>query len=364
MIISGNKKKSLNKNQEIKEEQFLNRKRKADDDQEKNSYVIMRKDYLKKDISEFSREINISSLKTSISDNSNLKSSLNNQGRLKKINEYLLSDDEKYQEIAGNPGSQLNPIRIDSLSEDGETIERLDSPLLKIMQNDDQVEQEYINRMGCAKVERILRSKPINDESNHMSNKFDNFSSNVNLDSNQNKFAKKKLSSFENQSDFIGFPSKAETVVKSVKKSVNSYYDEDIEFPWITEKSQNERGMLKLHYEILEFYEFIRPNSKEDLLREKTIKVVKDLISANFPELKVKKFGSFPNKIHLPDSDIDIVVLCESKDGQPVDQLKLLKKITQKLIDNHLVDFIKIIEARVPIIRATLKETKINMDIR
>jgi DNA polymerase sigma len=91
--------------------------------------------------------------------------------------------------------------------------------------------------------------------------------------------------------------------------------------------------------------------------------ILKDLIKQNFPELKVKKFGSFPNKIHLPDSDVDIVVLSD-KDNVPLDQTKILKKITQKLIDNNLVDFIKIIEARVPIIRATLKETKINMDIR
>jgi predicted nucleotidyltransferase len=364
-MISGTGKKSVQKYQELKlNDQFLlGRKRKLDEDGDRNLQVITRKDYQKKDLRDFSREINVNSLSSSKSNNSSLTDSFK-QDRLKQLKECLRSDDEKYEEATVNKGNQLNPISLDSLSEEGEESQRPGSPLLNIMQNDDQVEQEYINRMSGVKIEKLDKSKTNNGENGQKSKKFDDFSSNVYVDLAPKKISKKKKSAFENQSDFIGFPSKPETTIKPRRNSVSTFYDDGIEFPWLTEKSQNDRGMLKLHWEILEFYEFIRPNSKEDLLRERTIKVVKDLIKTNFPELKVKKFGSFPNKIHLPDSDIDIVVLCESKDGQPVDQLKLLKKITQKLIDNNLVDFIKIIEARVPIIRATLKETKINMDIR
>ena len=168
----------------------------------------------------------------------------------------------------------------------------------------------------------------------------------------------KQVTPFETQDNFIGIP------IKDTKNNIqtNSIMDmnKTIDFPWLSERSTNERGMLKLHWEIIEFYEFIKPTSEEDLIREKTIRNLKDLIKEHFPDLKVKKFGSFPNKIHLPDSDVDIVVLSENKS---MDQTKTLKKITQKLIDHEMVDFIKIIEARVPIIRATIKNTKINMDI-
>ena len=133
-------------------------------------------------------------------------------------------------------------------------------------------------------------------------------------------------------------------------------------FPWITDKTKSLRGMIKLHQEILDFYEFIKPTSEEDKLRDITIRRLKELIKEEFPNWKVKKFGSFPNKIHLPDSDVDIVILPnhqESSEGQ----LKILKKILKKLVKNDFVDYIKLIEARVPIIRATLKETKISIDI-
>ncbi len=133
-------------------------------------------------------------------------------------------------------------------------------------------------------------------------------------------------------------------------------------FPWLTDKTKSLRGMIKLHQEILDFYEFIKPTSEEDKLRDVTIRRLKELIKEEFPNWKVKKFGSFPNKIHLPDSDVDIVILPkhqESSEGQ----LKILKKILKKLVKNDFVDYIKLIEARVPIIRATLKETKISIDI-
>ena len=41
----------------------------------------------------------------------------------------------------------------------------------------------------------------------------------------------------------------------------------------------------------------------------------------------------------------------------------MLKKIANKLLEDQKVDFLKIIEAKVPIIRATFKNTKINVDI-
>ena len=136
-------------------------------------------------------------------------------------------------------------------------------------------------------------------------------------------------------------------------------------FPWISEKTKNSRGMLKLHYEILDFYEFIKPTSEEDKLRDITVRRLKELIKQEFPDWTVKTFGSFPSRIHLPDSDVDIVVLPpKDKDKESSEnQLRILKKILNKLVVEKCVDYIKLIDAKVPIIRATLKETKINIDI-
>jgi len=133
-------------------------------------------------------------------------------------------------------------------------------------------------------------------------------------------------------------------------------------YPWLSKQAKHQRGMHKLHQEIIDFYEFIKPSEAEDKLRHKTVKNVKNLIQAEWPTWIVKEFGSFPSKIHLPDSDVDILILT-GKDSS-ADQHKILKKITKILVDANCVDYIQLIKARVPIIKATLKETKINIDIR
>ena len=66
------------------------------------------------------------------------------------------------------------------------------------------------------------------------------------------------------------------------KKDNNNYKVESIPFnpeqffPWITKKSlsQKNRGILKLHFEIIEFYNFIKPTKKENEIRIKTFKEI------------------------------------------------------------------------------------------
>ena len=152
--------------------------------------------------------------------------------------------------------------------------------------------------------------------------------------------------------NFISFDKKQTILVKN--------YDTLI--PWITPKTRESNGMLKLHYEIIDFYNFMAPTEEEDLLKKETIRYFKNLIKDNWPNWKVKTFGSFPNKIHLPDSDIDIVVISEESSNK-FQELRILNKIANKLIEDQKLEFIKIIKAKVPIIRAIFKDTKINFDI-
>ena len=311
---SGPRKKSFQQCEELQQNAiFLNRKPKHS---EKNSLkIITRKDYQKREVINLCKD------------------------NLKQLNDTLLSDDEKY---SSNTSNKPQTIVLSSNTESAE--EEFDN------------EKKTCTNNAFAK---IIKDFDLDDQLYA-----GNIVTNMHSSQKSKSVTGKAKSAFESQSDFIGIPQKTsagEFIPLENSEGKFTMVRESIDFPWLTEKSKKERGMLKLHYEILEFYEFIRPTSEEDLLRERTMKSVKDLIKTHFPDLKVKKFGSFPNKIHLPDSDVDIVVLSDK--DQNVDQTKILKKITQKLIDNDMVDFIRIIEARVPIIRGTLKNTKINMDI-
>ena len=120
--------------------------------------------------------------------------------------------------------------------------------------------------------------------------------------------------------------------------------------------------MIKLHYEICDFFDYIKPNKSEYEIRKHSFNVLKNLISSKFPSWRIKSFGSFPNEIFLADSDVDIVVI--SSNSKKDDPKKRLEKLYDYIyLNSDIFDYIKLIDAKVPIIKLQLKETKIFLDI-
>ena len=147
--------------------------------------------------------------------------------------------------------------------------------------------------------------------------------------------------------------------------------------PWIKPNSKSliTNGMLKLHYEILDFCDFIKLTTEEIDLREKTYNYIKSVIEAKFVEYKCILYGSFKTQLSLPDSDIDILIVqknenkineenSESEKEKEKDIInEIIKKIYNVLFDTKKFTYIEMIKAKVPIIKCTLKETEINVDI-
>ena len=125
------------------------------------------------------------------------------------------------------------------------------------------------------------------------------------------------------------------------------------------------QGMLKLHYEIFEFYEYMKLTPHETQLREDTFSFLEKTITSSFPSFALSKYGSFLTDLSLPDSDIDIVIIPPSSQIPTTLESadKLLQKITTLLLSTNQFTYIEIIKARVPIIKATFKPTNINIDI-
>ena len=165
----------------------------------------------------------------------------------------------------------------------------------------------------------------------------------------------------------------------------NYYHQEDSEdsfHPWIKPNSKCliTNGMLKLHYEILDFCDFIKLTSEEIDLREKTFNYIKSIIEAKFEEYKCILYGSFKTQLSLPDSDIDILIveknnnidnnnlnIVNSLSSTKIKEEEKLSDIIQKiyniLFDTKKFSYIEMIKAKVPIIKCTLKETEVNIDI-
>ena len=174
-----------------------------------------------------------------------------------------------------------------------------------------------------------------------------------------------KDNAFTTNEDYIPIPSSSRFLTEDQKMHIADKDDVNTskDIPWMTEKVKDLHGHLKLHYEILAFYDFIKPTEKENRLRKDTLREVRTAIHSVYPTWIVKSFGSFTTNLHLPDSDIDILVLQNSKNTGHLKDHQMLQKIKEILDSNQLVTYSELINSSVPIIKAIMKSTNIKVDI-
>ena len=71
--------------------------------------------------------------------------------------------------------------------------------------------------------------------------------------------------------------------------------------PWIKQDSKchSLKGMLKLHYEIIDFYDFIKLTDSEKKQRYNTFNEINRIIEDNFPNYKCNLYGSFITELSV-----------------------------------------------------------------
>ncbi|KAK3507930.1 hypothetical protein QTP70_003819 [Hemibagrus guttatus] len=116
---------------------------------------------------------------------------------------------------------------------------------------------------------------------------------------------------------------------------------------------------LRLHEEIIDFYNFMSPRPEEATMRQEVVDRIESVIKELWPSADVQIFGSFSTGLYLPTSDIDLVVFGKW-DRPPLQQLE------QALRKNNVAEpfSIKVLDkATVPIIKLTDQETEVKVDI-
>ena len=155
---------------------------------------------------------------------------------------------------------------------------------------------------------------------------------------------------------------------KSIHQKQNDSDNSDFDhhfYPWIkpNSKCHSLKGMLKLHYEILDFYKFIQLTDTEIKLRNKTFNEIKDVIELNFPNYKCSLYGSFITGLSLPNSDIDILITRKDEEKEKINLQKNLLDIYTILKQKNIFTDLEMINAKVPIITGLYISTKIHVDI-
>ena len=153
--------------------------------------------------------------------------------------------------------------------------------------------------------------------------------------------------------------------------SDNSDYKNNF-YPWIkpNSKCHSLKGMLKLHYEILDFYDFIKLTNNEIKSRNMTFNSINTIIQDNFPNYKCILYGSFITELSLPNSDIDILIIEKEEDKNKLTEnigdkqlMQNLQNIYQILKNKNIFSNLEMINAKVPIITGQFNSTNVHVDI-
>lgn len=127
--------------------------------------------------------------------------------------------------------------------------------------------------------------------------------------------------------------------------------------PWRPPGYQYGRGIIGLHTEIEQFYQYSLPTPAEHALRNEVVLRIEDVVHKLWPNARVEIFGSFRTGLFLPTSDIDLVVI-------GLWEKLPLRTLETELIERGIANTVRVLDkASVPIIKLTDRATQVKVDI-
>ncbi|KAL7405816.1 hypothetical protein ABVT39_007718 [Epinephelus coioides] len=158
----------------------------------------------------------------------------------------------------------------------------------------------------------------------------------------------------DNKASTFGFNS---SLLNSGSGSNTGSYDGYTGTPW---KVRNySEGIVGLHEEVNDFYEYISPRPEEEKMRLEVVDRIKGVIHDLWPSAEVQVFGSFSTGLYLPTSDIDLVVFGKWETLPLWTLEEALRK--RNVADENSIKVLD--KATVPIIKLTDSFTEVKVDI-
>ncbi|KAL0480508.1 Papd5, partial [Acrasis kona] len=128
--------------------------------------------------------------------------------------------------------------------------------------------------------------------------------------------------------------------------------------PWKTKEYNSKNAGIRLHEEIIDFYNFMKETDVERNKREEILYNVMTTLKLIDPNCTVTIYGSFPTNLMLPESDIDLLV--ETDTFEDVDFFRILAKTLRK---DELYSKVEIVKARIPLVKFVHTETNQQIDV-
>ncbi|KAG5370021.1 Poly(A) RNA polymerase protein 1 [Yarrowia sp. C11] len=188
-------------------------------------------------------------------------------------------------------------------------------------------------------------------------------------------------SEWDMNEDFVGFDfsdgeedeedTQPDEPVRSRKRTIEEVDDvssgpatkkQDLEAPWIKSNyHQYDRVSDWLQEEVMDFVKYISPTQSEIKARQDLVERVRGAVNGLWADAKVHVLGSFTTNMHLPQSDIDLVVCSpHGHYGERACIYQLSSVIRSRM---KVAELQTITKARVPIIKFIDSRTGVHVDI-
>lgn len=126
----------------------------------------------------------------------------------------------------------------------------------------------------------------------------------------------------------------------------------------------------RLHKEVCDFYEFVRPQRYEQIIREDLLQRLQGAVQQHLPECNIYCFGSFAAAMYLPNADMDLVIISSTfrTSGQrvacqsPTQMHKFANRLERTgLAERGSVEVIPF--SKVPLVKFVDQMTAIRVDV-
>jgi len=136
--------------------------------------------------------------------------------------------------------------------------------------------------------------------------------------------------------------------------------------PWITDEDGADAVRyartpnVSLHYEVLQFANFMAPTAAEEGAREALVATLRRVIGRLWPAAAVEVFGSYATRLYLPTSDVDVCVfgVPDAVGGDALDAVAAALRAAPGLVRT-----LRVIHARVPLVKMTDAASGVQCDI-
>lgn len=126
---------------------------------------------------------------------------------------------------------------------------------------------------------------------------------------------------------------------------------------------------FRLHKEVVDFYDYIKPRDFEERLRNELVQDLKQFCRKVFRDAEVYPFGSFPSGLYLPTADMDMVFMSDAyvNGGHAKYNTKsFLHRFRGQLINHKLAwenEIELILHAKVPLVKFIEHKTGLKVDV-